>query len=56
MIRPSLDEFLALAETHTVIPVVVEVLADRETPITAYEKLVGDGEGFLLESVVGGEQ
>ncbi len=30
--------------------------ADRETPISAYEKLVGQGPGFLLESVEGGER
>jgi anthranilate synthase component I len=39
-----------------VVPVSIEVLADRETPVTAYEKLVGPGPGFLLESVEGGER
>lgn len=58
--RPSLDEFLELASHglagYTVVPVWVEVLADRETPVTAYEKLVGSAPGFLLESVEGGER
>jgi anthranilate synthase component 1 len=54
-VRPSLDEFLDLAARHSVVPVMVEVLADRETPVTAFEKLVGDAPGFLLESVEGGE-
>ncbi|MBV8949648.1 MAG: anthranilate synthase component I [Actinobacteria bacterium] len=49
--RPSLEEFRALAADHTVVPVWREVLADLETPVSAFVKLVGDGEGFLLESV-----
>ncbi|MEX1043898.1 MAG: anthranilate synthase component I [Acidimicrobiia bacterium] len=52
----DLSTFLELAAAHSVVPVSVEVLADRETPITAFEKLVGDGPGFLLESVEGGER
>ncbi len=50
-LRPSLDEFVDLARDHTVVPVWREVLADLETPLSAYVKLVGDAEGFLLESV-----
>jgi len=49
--RPSHDEFVALARDHTVVPVWREVLADLETPVSAFVKLVGDGDGFLLESV-----
>ena len=56
MIRPSRDEFHSLAAAHTVVPVWVEVLADLETPVSAYAKLVGDGTGFLLESVEHGER
>ena len=44
-------EFRALARDHTVVPVWREVLADLETPVSAFLKIVGDGEGFLLESV-----
>jgi anthranilate synthase component 1 len=54
--RPSLDDFRALAREHTVVPVWREVLADMETPLSAFSKLVGDGEGFLLESVEHGER
>ncbi len=54
--RPSLSEFRALAVDHTVVPVWAEVLGDLETPVAAYLKLVGDGEGFLLESVEHGER
>jgi len=53
---PSRDDFRALAADHTVVPVWREVLADLETPVSAYCKLVGDGEGFLLESVEHGER
>src|SRR4051795_5271062 len=50
-VRPSPDEFVALARDFTVVPVWREVLADLETPVSAFVKLVGEGEGFLLESV-----
>jgi len=54
--RPSRDEFRALAGEHTVVPVWTEVLADLETPVAAFAKLVGSGSGFLLESVEHGER
>ena len=56
MVSVDLPTFLELAANHPVVPVSIEVLADRETPVTAFEKLVGDGPGFLLESVEGGER
>ncbi len=55
-LRPSRDEFHALAAEHTVVPVWVELLADLETPVAAYAKLVGEAPGFLLESVEHGER
>ena len=55
MIRPSRDEFRALARDHTVIPVWRELLADLTTPVAAFARLVGDQPGFLLESVEHGE-
>jgi anthranilate synthase component 1 len=55
-IRPSRDEFHRLAAGHTVVPVWAELLADLETPVAAFAKLVGDGHGFLLESVEHGER
>ncbi len=54
--RPSREEFHAHAATHSVVPVWTELLADLETPVAAYTKLVGDGPGFLLESVEGAER
>ncbi|CAB4852389.1 MAG: anthranilate synthase component I [Actinobacteria bacterium] len=55
-VRPSREEFRALAAEHTVVPLWTEVLADLETPVSAFLKLVGEGEGFLLESVEHGER
>ncbi len=59
-IRPSREDFRALAREHTVVPVWREVLADLETPVSAFVKLVGadaDGTaGFLLESVEHGQR
>ena len=50
-IFPTREEFHSLAAQNTVIPVWSEVLADTETQVSAYMKLVGDRPGFLLESV-----
>jgi anthranilate synthase component 1 len=55
-IFPSYSEFQALAKTAGVVPVWREFLFDTETTVTAYEKLAEAPFGFLLESVVGGEQ
>ncbi len=55
-IRPDRAEFVRLAAEHTMVPVWTELLADLETPVAAYAKLVGDGAGFLLESVEHGER
>jgi len=52
----SQDAFLNLASTYSVVPVAVEVLADRLTPVGVFDRLVGEDDGFLLESVEGGER
>ncbi|MDX1621983.1 MAG: anthranilate synthase component I [Nitriliruptorales bacterium] len=54
--RPSRDEFIALAEDHGSVPVWREVLSDLETPLSVYAKLAGDGPTFLLESAEHGER
>ena len=56
MHRPTREEFHALAADHTVVPVWRELLADLVTPVAAYQRLVGDEPGFLLESVEHGER
>jgi anthranilate synthase component 1 len=53
---PEIDEFRRLAADHRVVPVWREVLADLTTPVAAFARVVGDGEGFLLESVEGGDR
>ncbi len=55
MHSPTLDEFLKLAEQGNLIPVTRRLLADIETPLSAYRKIRGTGESFLFESVEGGE-
>jgi len=52
-----LEEFLKLAASGKLVPVFDELLADIETPLSAYWKLAQGGiHSFLLESVTGGEQ
>ena len=55
MYSPTLDEFLKLAAQGNLIPVTRRILADFETPLSAYQKIRGQGESFLFESVEGGE-
>ncbi len=55
MYSPTLDEFRALAKQGNLIPVARRLLADFETPLSAYCKIRGGGESFLFESVEGGE-
>jgi len=55
MFSPTLEEFLKLAGQGNLIPVTCRLLADVETPLSAYRKIRGQGESFLFESVEGGE-
>ena len=55
-VNPSLKRFLAEARPGLRIPVWCELLFDSDTAVTAYGKLREGPFGFLLESVVGGEQ
>ncbi|MFH1009411.1 MAG: anthranilate synthase component I [Candidatus Latescibacterota bacterium] len=57
MIRPTFDQIETLATQGNVIPVAKEILADMETPVSAYQKIRNSGRySFLLESVEGGEK
>lgn len=53
---PDIEEFIGFASKHAFVPVRHELLADLETPVSAFAKLVGDDEGFVLESVEGVER
>jgi anthranilate synthase component 1 len=55
MYSPTLDAFLNLSAQGNLIPVTRRLLADIETPLSAYRKIRGAGEAFLFESVEGGE-
>ena len=55
MYSPNLDEFMKLTEQGNLIPVSRRLLADYETPLSAYLKIRGQGESFIFESVEGGE-
>lgn len=56
MIYPDLETFKKLAQAGNLIPVYREILADTETPVTAFSKIVEGDFSFLLESVEGGEK
>ncbi|HSZ36256.1 MAG TPA: chorismate-binding protein [Acidimicrobiales bacterium] len=53
---PDPAEFAALAKEHSIVPVWCEVVADTLTPVACFANVVGDGDGFLFESVEGGER
>ena len=50
LISPSREEFRALAAQGNLIPVSTELIADAETPISAFAKLDRGGHTFMLES------
>ena len=56
MFHPSLEEFKQKAQSGNLIPVYKEILADLDTPVSAYMKISGGEYSFLLESVEGGEK
>jgi anthranilate synthase component 1 len=53
---PSFDRFSAMAEGAILVPVWREFLFDVDTAVATYAKLAEPPFGFLLESVVGGEE
>src|SRR5947207_7626032 len=55
MYSPTLEEFRKLALRGNLIPVTRRLLADFDTPLSAYRKIRGQGDSFLFESVEGGE-
>ena len=52
MNHPTLKEFKELARPNALVPVYREIMADLETPVSAYMKIAKDQPySFLLESV-----
>ncbi len=56
MYYPDKNEFIKLAKEGNLIPVYREILADFETPLSAFTKIDNGNYSFLLESVEGGER
>ena len=56
MYSPSRDTFFELSRKGNLIPVYREILADMETPVSAFCKIDDHRSAFLLESIAGGEK
>jgi anthranilate synthase component 1 len=52
---PTLDDVRQLKKYGNLVPVYHEIMADLETPVSAYLKIARGNYSFLLESVEGGE-
>src|SRR5438094_6322072 len=52
----SFDEFRTLASQGNLIPLYREILADFETPVSAFLKVDHGPSAYLFESVEGGEK
>ncbi|MFH1459280.1 MAG: anthranilate synthase component I [Candidatus Omnitrophota bacterium] len=56
MFYPNFNDFLKLSKKGNLIPVYRELLADLETPVSAFMKIDTGKYSYLLESVEGGEK
>ena len=56
MYYPDKKEFIKLSKKGSLIPVYTQILADFETPLSAFAKIDKGEYSFLLESVEGGER
>ncbi|MCC6312488.1 MAG: hypothetical protein IT337_00640, partial [Thermomicrobiales bacterium] len=60
VLAPTLGEVHAIAARRaggeTTVPLMRELMADLETPVSAYLKIRGEQPAFLLESIEGGER
>jgi anthranilate synthase component 1 len=56
MFTPSYEQFCQKAKEGNLVPVYREILADTETPVSAFLKIAKGPYAFLLESVEGGEK
>ncbi|NJP05606.1 MAG: anthranilate synthase component I [Chloroflexaceae bacterium] len=55
MYYPSLTDIAALREQGNLCPIYREILADMETPVSAFRKIARGPYSFLLESIAGGQ-
>jgi anthranilate synthase component 1 len=56
MYYPTLEEVKKREKRGNILPIYREIVADLETPVSAFLKINRGGYSFLLESVEGGEQ
>lgn len=56
MYYPSLEEVQQRQSEGNLIPIYREIVADLETPVSAFLKINQNGHSFLLESVEGGQR
>ena len=56
MYHPTLEEVKKLAKGANLVPIYREIVADMETPVSAYLKVARGPYSFLLESMEGGER
>ena len=56
MYYPTLDEVRKHAKDGNLVPIYCEIVADLETPVSAFLKVSRGGYSFLLESVEGGQR
>lgn len=56
MYYPDLKTFASLAAKGNLIPVYREIMADLDTPVSAFRKIDDGRYSFLLESIEGGEK
>jgi len=56
MYYPTLEEVKKLKKDGNLVPVYREIVADLETPVSAFLKINRGGHSFLLESIEGGER
>ena len=55
MYYPSKEEFIKLAKKGNIVPVYRDILADFETPLSAYQKISGHMDHGMIESYDLGE-
>ncbi|MCK4846820.1 MAG: anthranilate synthase component I [Deltaproteobacteria bacterium] len=53
---PNLEDFRALSKDYNLLSVTCDILADDLTPVSAFKRIDDGSDGFLLESVEGGEK
>ncbi|MFH1775349.1 MAG: anthranilate synthase component I, partial [Chloroflexota bacterium] len=56
MYYPTLEEIKKYKDRGNIVPIYREIVADLETPVSAFLKINHGGHSFLLESVEGGQR